>query len=476
MTWSRGVLVGLLAAGALVAPGARAQESSESPAADRPASGEGAEAEPRSWRRVFPEGLLGERLGDLIDLFSGDEVAVEEVFAPSFFERTAREQLLMAANEVAQRSDGLEFVRVLRVRDDALGVELREKSGRATWTLGFELTEQGQVTGLQLEPQRPRPEGARVFDTFDEFAAAIATLPGETGAAVYRWRDGAMTREAGHDADERLNVAQLSSQWLINALIERVGENGLTWDTELTIETRDKSLPPSQYLDAEAGSPVKAINVLRGIALGNDAVLSDTLLRALGREDVEAHVRRTIGALDDRSVPFLSVRELLTLKLFAPDDLRERYVEADTRAQRELLADEVAAIDVLGQDGEAAVRDWQAGIAIDTVGWFFSVNEMARAMAYVREAAFPGADGEASEPVRGAMTLARDVLDPNVWPNTLVRYGGEQGVFSTAWMMERYDGEWFALIVIQNVEAGEASTQDVLRCVQGAVDLMAIEE
>ncbi len=447
--------------------------SSPAGAAD---SSTGQEA-PRSWRRSFPDTPAGARLADLLRAIAGGEGDVEDFLAPSFFAHTPEALFTQTLRSWQERAGSLEFVRTLRVAPDGLGVEARSTKTGEPWTIALQLdAQQDKIVSLSVSPQQARPEGAVVFDTWDEVEREFASFDGDVGLAVYALDESMETlyplAELG--AENPLNIAQVGTLFTIGAAAVAAQTGEVAWDQGVVMEERFRSLPPTRYAGVEAGQDVAFEELLLAAGSMSDSTASDALFHTLGRERIAGFRDAVLEDPSPHADPHLSAREHAALKVFSSDQDRLAYAQADTVERERLLRERVPVAADMEVGLEQQLAAWDSPREIGTIGWFASASDLAKTL---QQLALLARDSETMLPLAKALIAKpRNVVNTGVWPASIVKNGGERGVVAAAWMLRRYDGRWFIVAGIVNDPAKDPSGQRVSAALIGAVDLLAIQD
>ena len=155
--------------------------------------------------------------------------------------------------------------------------------------------------------------------------------------------------------------------------------------------------------------------------------------------------------------PFLTTREIFTLKLDQWPALAQRYVTADEPGRRALLASTVdrAPLPAVEQAGT-----WITPRDIDRLEYFASAGDLCRA--YTSLAALDRQPGLA--PIGRVLSLNDDglQLDPAQWQTTWFKGGSEPGVLTLAFLATTRSGHSYVVTVLaenksQPIDQGSAS-------------------
>jgi beta-lactamase class A len=198
----------------------------------------------------------------------------------------------------------------------------------------------------------------------------------------------------------------------------------------------------------------------------SDNTAADHLLAHLGRENVEDYQARMGHSNPALNEPFLSTREMFTIKLALTAENIQRYVDANPAERRRQLTDEIDPLTVT----TAQANGWTRPRSIDTVEWFASAADLCRAMSSLKALS----EQPGLEPVRSILAINPGVpFDPAVWTYIGYKGGSEPGVLNLTWLLQRADGRWFVVTAGLNDPAKNIDTNGAVTLLQSAADLLA---
>lgn len=425
---------------------------------------------PEAAANDIPDTPVGVQLRWAIEAFSGrDGRDPTPRFDPEFI-RMLPESLPepRAATAIfAARQGVFQFgqARLIRIHEGATETSLRadikaEKSGTEYLLLLSVNTESGLINGFLLTHDTSRaPKG---LDSWQAVSQAISDLPGEVSILVARaMDDGEATPHlepiyAAHP-DRRLAIGSAFKLWVLGAIAELIREGEATWDEPLALDPTLQTMPigalrmeaERRNLGQTASFPLSRYADLMISISDNPA--TDHLIRYIGQERIIEFMARTHGN-PDVNTPFLTTGEMFKLKCGVPDEVLADYVASTTPRQRaEIIASEAfenANIDL----AKAVAWPLTGPIAIDSVEWFASAEELAWTMLELRRL----------EQGEGMASLARSLrindginLNDEIWPSVSYKGGSEPGVLNLTFLAEhREGGLWAVSLGWNNTEAG----------------------
>jgi beta-lactamase class A len=265
----------------------------------------------------------------------------------------------------------------------------------------------GKITGLFFRP--PVASTATIEDILKEMAAVApqsAFLVTENGMPLH-----------AKDADTPLAVGSAFKLGVLKALREQIEAGGQAWDEVAELTAPDLSLPSGMLQGWPVGSPL-TLHTLAALMISiSDNTATDTLMRIVGREAVEA----ALGI-----APALTTRELFVMK--AERDLLERYLTGDLDAKRAVL-EEVAARPL--PDGSKALSPHDEGAE-----WYVSPTTLCALIGGV-------ADLDVTQ-INPGVASKRD------WAQVAYKGGSEPGVLNLTTAVTASDGTRYCVAASWN--------------------------
>ncbi|MCG7347532.1 serine hydrolase [Sphingomonas sp. ACRSK] len=365
-------------------------------------------------------------------------IPYDRYFAPSFRAaipeaafRQVRDQLTGGFGKPT-RLEAL-VARTPHVADFRLGFE----RGTAVGQIVVDPAAPHLVTGLRITGSEPReaPEAS-----IQAVVDAIRALPGATGFALARLEDGGPVRLAAHDPATPLAIGSTFKLVILAELVRATAAGERRWDDMVTLD--GSPLPAGGYTSKPAGTRVSLRELATQMISVSDNSATDILLRALGRDKVEAMLP-VIGIRDarGRNTPFLGTLEAFKLKGVEGGALGQQWEAADVAGRRALLDGAVAQAPVsaiptsLFQDGKP--------IRIATVEWFASADDLLRVMDWLRR----NTEGPAGAEARAVLSKNPGIAPANAarWDWVGYKGGSEPGVINMTLLMRAKSGGWVAM-------------------------------
>jgi beta-lactamase class A len=303
-------------------------------------------------------------------------------------------------------------------------------------------------------------EASSLEDLMREFSL----LPGSVSALAARVDRSTVAPIASLRSTEPLAIGSAFKLFVLAELVRQVDAGKHRWNEVVSLDSISRSLPSGILQRWPIGTPVTLQTLASLMISQSDNTAADMLLHLLGRVNVET-VQGTVGSSHaQRNMPFLTTRELFALK--SPDTARtlDRYLSGSADARRRILSE----IDRLPISN--VKPDFSAGpVAIDSVEWFASAEDLARTMMWLKY-----------HTERGVGAAAREILAINpglTWPASAWTYvgfkgGSEPGVLDLTFLLRRADDQWFVFTATWNDSKKAVDEAAFVALVERAVELL----
>ncbi len=338
---------------------------------------------------------------------------------------------------------------VPKAQFDALGAQLRAQHGKvvgieqvnprtphqAVVRVGFEKSvatiqivvdpaPPHPITGLLISQVEPRSDG------FAQIEADFRALPGSAAYGIYRLGDG-RTPVAEYRGEAAMPLGSAFKLWVLAEAARQVQAGTRKWSDVVKLDTR--SLPSGITQNWPSGAPVTLHSLATLMISISDNTATDTLLRALGRDAVDAMVARAGASDPSVTLPVLTTIEAFQLKSPTNADLAAAWRAAGPDGRRKLLRDHAARLAASKPD---AAMFGAKPLALD-VEWFASPRDQAALLDWLRTRG-------------GAEALAIMAVNPQTPGDTGFAYAGfkggsEPGVIYGSWLVRTRAGQWYAI-------------------------------
>lgn len=413
------------------------------------------------------------RLGWVLDTLltdpqSIDPADLEDTFTEEFLAEVPADDLLAIAADFRESYGLPQFERYIGELSETEALAQISTGAGADFTISIVVEPDApyRISGLLISPgqgARPTPVPLEDWQAFDARLAGQAEWVNFLAAELM---DGACVPVHAVDAGRPLALGSTFKLYILGELARQVARGTVTWDDELAVRDDLKSLPSGEMQNDPAGT-VHALRYLAEQMISiSDNTATDHLLAHLGRENVEASQTEMGHSAPELNQPFLSTREMFTIKLALTGENVQRYIDADTQERRRQLAEEI----VLLEPALAQANGWTSPRYIDTIEWFASAEDLCRAVATLHELA----EQPGLKPVHDILALNPGIaFDPGTWTYIGYKGGSEPGVLNLTWLLQRADGRWFVLTAGLNDPDRNIDLNGALDLLQGAAGLLA---
>jgi beta-lactamase class A len=361
-----------------------------------------------------------------------------EVFSPQFLAAVPPDKLSGLVAQIAAQFGTLEGLdRVTSTGPTGGVIALRFR--RAVYSGPFSLGPDGKVAGLLLNDYRMLGDGLPAIQH------DLAALPGTVGA-YYGPIDGAGPVLAVN-ADRQFAIGSTFKLYVLAALAKQIARGTHRWDEVVRIDDQ-RSLPSGQMQDWPKNAPVTLHTLATMMISISDNTATDQLIHLLGRDALNAEVRASGNSAPDRTVPFLTTREVFALK--ADPARGARYATATEGEQSALL--ETLAQEIARDPARVAAPTFTAPTLGDQVEWFASPQDVRKVLAEI--AALPDRTARDILAVSPSITAARR----KDFTYAGFKGGSEPGVLNLTWLLQKPDGAWRVLTLSWNDPAKPVDT------------------
>ncbi|WP_370180130.1 serine hydrolase [Alteriqipengyuania sp.] len=387
------------------------------------------------------ENRFDARAADVITLFNTDRDPAE-VFADAFLSQVPPEQFAaVTAQLVAQLGDIVGVETVEQTGENGAKITLRFEKALASGPMTLEAAAPYKISGLLLNDIHPIDAGA------DTLSADIEALSGSK-AAWFGPIDGDPIFTYG-DATKPFALGSTFKLYVLAALSRAVSEGRLAWDQVVTLD--QKSFPSGRLQTWPDGSPVTLHTAATLMISISDNTATDLVMKALGREAIEAEMRASGHTLAGKTLPFLTTREMFVIK---SSDIGESYAAASEAERRAILA----SLDLEDITEDQFLETFTSGtpVLIEDIEWFASMTDQ---MGLMRLLA--GLPDDTARQIM-AVNTALGESDEEGWSYVGYKGGSEAGVLNMSWLLQDESGQWHMLAISQMDPDSEIDTAALL--------------
>lgn len=272
-----------------------------------------------------------------------------------------------------------------------------------------------------------------VITEWSDIDAALAASQARYSYQVAKVDDGRCDPIAGVNTGESLPLASIFKLYVLYAVAQEVHAGRLSWDEELTITDREKSVEFTGIEEFPLGEKVTVRTAAETMISRSYNTSTDLLINRVGRHAVERALIDA-GHHDPQSMtPLPTMYELFSIGWGEPD-LRQQWQDAvDEGAQaRSRLLQQADSAPYVPDPARNNVPASMYGVE-----WFGTAEDICRAHAALQETAF----GPAA-PVRDIMAIVAGIdLDRKQWPYIGAKGGNLPGDLTFSWYAEDRNGQ-----------------------------------
>lgn len=377
------------------------------------------------------------RIGEIPGVLNGT-ADYDAYFAAAFKAAVPKPQFEpVRAKLIADAGKALKVASVDPINDWQATVVIDCEKTAVVVRIAVDPTAPHQVTGLAITGfVALAPTAKAVTDK-------LATLPGTTSFGFYKLGTGAPKLLDGRNATTKLAIGSAFKLVVFAELVRAVNAKERNWADTVTLD--GAPLPGGAYTASPVGTKVSLTELATKMIQVSDNSATDVLIRALGRDKIEAMLPVTGVAPDARNRPWLTTLEMFKLKGVA--GLAAKYLAVGDTAQRAMLDGPIAALPLsaisptLFQDGKP--------VLIDQLEWYESPADLANVYNWLRVQTEPGMP---AAPAR-AILSGNPGMPPGVagkWSFAGYKGGSEPGVLAMTYLLQGKDGQWYMLAVAWN--------------------------
>ncbi len=348
-------------------------------------------------------------------------------FAPSFFENVPQDKLATLLQQQHQLMGTIDRVRLCRLIDAHSGeLEFISTSGNR------------MRVAIRLESQPPHRCYYLVFsdvdtgkDTWQHLTNDLQKLPGIQGASVWELKPTKSKLFGYHDTTP-LAIGSSFKLLVTLELCEQISTGQRKWTDAITLSEAGRSLPAGLLQDWPVGSPVTLHTLAAMMLSRSDNTAADHLMLTLGREALEAQLKKVPIYQPERNRPFLRTSELFKIKLIAPETLTSSYPRLSEVEKRQALR-QLEAMPL------KEPRLYTKPTHIDQVEWFFTSNDLCQVLDKLRQS-------KEQQRALELLAITRPFdIDDYAWDYLGFKGGAEAGVLNLSLLGKlRGKDSWYA--------------------------------
>jgi len=369
------------------------------------------------------------RADQLIPLFE-KKLSYDEFFAPNFLEAIPTAQLDQIITNISNQYGAPTAIQSIIPNDRNSGiVKLQFAKAIATIEMVVNPNAPNKVSGLLVR-------GFEVAgDDYQAIESEISTLPGRAGFAIHQLGNqsqfATIRQYRGNDI---FAIGSTFKLYILAELAAQIESKQKRWSDIALLSPKSSTLGGTQ--NWPEGTPLTLQSLATLMISISDNNATDSLIKHLGRANIEARVRQIGHSQADRIIPFLSTAETFSFKMKANDNLRQKFLKASEREQQRLLIKNANKLTIDNYDA----REFSNGpLYIDDIEWFATSSDIARVLNILRLSRDPIIKNIL------AINAGIDPSDAGRWNYLGYKGGSEPGVISMSFILQSKQGVWYSV-------------------------------
>jgi beta-lactamase class A len=411
---------------------------------------------------AFAQDTLQRRANEAAGIVAETPSWPDDLFHDSFSAKVSEAQLKAIGTQFFTKCGAVQAVQQTSSKGPGFGTfDLITARGFVIpMTIGLESAAPNAVSTLFFGAPAP------MLKNLDDAVAELQKLEGDVSFGVWRLGEAEPAPMITLDPDRPLAIGSAFKLYVLGALVRDTTQGTRKLSDLVTIDAGARSLPSGILQDWPEGATVTLDTAANLMISRSDNTATDLLMRTLGRDRVEAMLT-PMGMRDPaRTRPFLTTAEMFRLKFVDAGKAGIAYAALDETARREFLRARLPATPLSEDTIDAGA--FSNPSQIDSIEWFASASDLARAMDWLRRNTEPpqGAGGR----LRGALAINPGLsISETQFPWIGFKGGSEPGVLNLSFLLRRADGAWFAVVASWNDPSQALDEQAFMPLVQRAI-------
>ncbi|BAY83915.1 putative beta lactamase-related protein [Calothrix parasitica NIES-267] len=277
------------------------------------------------------------------------------------------------------------------------------------------LNSDGQIVGLLLKPSLN-------INSLSDAIAEFEKLPGKVSFIVKE----DSTIIADFNGKTTLAVGSAFKLAILKTLKQQIASGQKSWSDTVTLKNEDKSLP-SGILQTWPENSQLTLQTLATLMISmSDNTATDILIKQIGRESIES-------ISSNQNIPFITTRELYSLKASQNSKLLQRYRKGDVKQRREILAE-------IANQPLPDINDFITNPNALDIEWFYNAEELCELIEAVADLPL--------------MSINPGIANPKDWERVAFKGGSEPGVINiTTWLKGKNNKQYCVVATWNNSKA-----------------------
>ncbi|MDY6897098.1 MAG: serine hydrolase [Cyanobacteriota bacterium] len=274
------------------------------------------------------------------------------------------------------------------------------------------LNSTGQITRLFFQTSLKLISLSDAIAEFEKLPGKAHLLVKENSAII-----------ADFNAETSLGVGSAFKIAVLKTLKQQIASGQKAWSDIVILKSEDKSLP-SGILQSWPEDSQLTLETLASLMISmSDNTATDILIKQVGKESIESISSK-------KNIPFLTTREMFSLKVSKNRKLLQRYRKGDLKQRREILAE--LANQPLPDVNEFIETNPNA---LD-VEWFYNAKELCELMEEVQDLPL--------------MSINPGISNPKDWEQIAFKGGSELGVINLTTWLKGKNGKQYCVVATWN--------------------------
>lgn len=355
----------------------------------------------------------------------------DQVFNEGFLNAVPEAQLRALLDQLSSQFGDLVGLESVTPEGPVGGAKivLRFEKALANGTMQLTDAEPYKVAGLLISDFEP------IGDDVPSILEDVRALSGE--ASIYFAKLDGSAPILAEKHGQAFAIGSAFKLYVLSALTRSIASGEHRWDEVVTLS--EHSFSSGMMQSWPQGGPITLHSLATLMISISDNTATDQLIAVLGRDAVEAEVIASGHSNPALILPFMTTREMFTLKAGGGEALTS-YV-ASSESERRAILGSLAGKDIDGREIQATFASGPVHIDVE---WLASAQDVSRIFARLVEA-------------DDAATLAILGINPSMvgsaqeaWDYIGYKGGSEPGVLNLSWLMRDKSEQYYTLVMSWN--------------------------
>ncbi|MBO3144615.1 serine hydrolase [Dermatophilus congolensis] len=368
---------------------------------------------------TYPNDTIGQAMQWFVGQMSTDKTDsnLAQRLSSEFTKHISPQQLLVFFGEL--RPQGPWITDNTTTNGNNGTATLMNKYGQR-FTLTMHVDDNGKIAGALVDSA---PKGSPATTWNDVTKRAQLGIKDVSILAANIDDNDKLTDVHAHDADTPRPVASASKLYILAAIAEKIADEELSWDQELTLTEEDKTLPSGTLQNSAAGTRISVLDAATAMIATSDNTATDLLYRTVGEEAILTAAKNASNDHLEGITPFLTPKQMFWLA-YGPSEeakkARSSWKSSSPQQRRELLKNLPMPGPGPQIPNNATTAQWP-----NDIEWFVSARDLADVHLHLQKLA----DSPTGKPLTHILTKNAGIKTP-AWASTAFKGGSNTGVLS----------------------------------------------